>query len=395
LSWLNGSIGTSFRFDGFTIESRGGTWLTAYQDSQTFIDSTPAVSYTSPYCLEGRASYASTLQITTNYVPPSSATDAYDVFVREKFFGNAAYLSARPALRSHFYSDVPLAPVTATTLLLGDSSTGAHRNKTLTWQPFSLADHGGETYFLRKDDALLLQSDYDITITAPDGTETTLANPSFLLIPPHITVVPFVFETPGVYSVASRSGTLTVRSIETDLSPEPTVLMNEARDWTPSILAAEADLSKDEGLELFDISPVDNQRTVELKSSTTLPAAVVARLGENGPILSSASVNTLVKYGNAKSTWDIVQTYSDGTQLWRGQLSFGGNLPEGFRVVITPYRAGVTFMDGTTSLELTAEDFDANGIYTYYILKASGMDGSPCHNIYVYDGDTLLWKDDL
>jgi hypothetical protein len=90
-------------------------------------------------------------------------------------------------------------------------------------------------------------------------------------------------------------------------------------------------------------------------------ATMIAHLSENGLIPPRASVNTRVKYGNAQSTWDIVQTYSDGTRFWRTQLSFSGDLPEGFREVNTPDRAGSTFMDGATSPELTAEDFDANG----------------------------------
>jgi hypothetical protein len=60
------------------------------------------------------------------------------------------------------------------------------------------------------------------------------------------------------------------------------------------------------------------------------------------------------------------------------------DLPPGGRVVLTIFRAGVTFMDGTTVKTLTAADF-VDGVAYVEFRYPSDLGGGYCHYMDVYD----------
>ena len=62
------------------------------------------------------------------------------------------------------------------------------------------------------------------------------------------------------------------------------------------------------------------------------------------------------------------------------------DLPEGGTVVVTVYRAGVTFLDGTKQRTFTSSDF-VNGIVTLQFLMPAGQLGGYCHNVDIYDAN--------
>jgi hypothetical protein len=437
LVWLNGVVGSSLRLDNLTIEARGGTWLTTRQNTFSHIDPAPISSYTSPYCLEGRAPDASLLQITTDYTPATTATDIYSVYINGKFFSGisletpppAPILPAFPALRGAFYSDIPLSPTAATTTLSAtDTATGAAHAKTLTWQPYDIALHAvstsptestqstastestSATYHLRAGDSLLLQSTADITITAPDSTQTTLSADTFTTHSTGVLVIPYVFALPGVYQIsttttsatppapgdppsdppAPATHTVTIHATAADLSPAPTAIQSQIRAWTPALLPADSELFHDDGLRLVETAPINAKRTLNLQSTSTLPARILARLGETGPILATTEVNTLHTATQAVTNWAVVETFPDGTVMWKATLSFGGTISENFRAKLTMYKSGSVFDDGSNIRWVAAVDFDVNGTYTYYMLLPANVTGSACHSALYYDGDELI-----
>jgi hypothetical protein len=416
LVWLNGVVGSALRIDTLALESRGGSWLAARQNSLSSVDATAALSYTSPYCLEGRAPEASLLQIATDYTPAFTATDAYSLFNRNKFYTEnvggtlSPALFAQPALRGQFYSDLPLSPTTATALTINDIATGAQHAKTITWQPYNISEHNGESFYLRTGDALLLQATTDILITAPDGTQTTLAAADFQNTE-NTTIgnsgtgegataptAPFVFTQDGTYTIATNTSvggvttthSNTVHAVRATLAPAPTAILGQTRDWTPSLLPDTAVLYNDDGLTLHEAPLKNNKRTLFLNALVTHPQIVLARLGETGAILAVSPVNILQNASRAATTFDIIQVFDDGTVMLKAMLSFGGNIPEDFKVKLTMYKAGSVFDDGTTVRWIMAADFDANGTYTYYMLLPKNVTGSACHSALYYDGDELI-----
>ena len=82
-----------------------------------------------------------------------------------------------------------------------------------------------------------------------------------------------------------------------------------------------------------------------------------------------------------------MDTFADGTQMVEFTLAFGGELAEDFNVVILPFKAGVTFADGTLERTITAEDLDALGRYRYQMLLPPDVPGSACHYYQIRQGE--------
>lgn len=112
---------------------------------------------------------------------------------------------------------------------------------------------------------------------------------------------------------------------------------------------------------------------------------VAARIGGSaGPIVSLGTVNTVGISDALKSDAAVyVGSLPDGYQVLRTPVVVT-DLPPGGRVVLTVFRAGVTFLDGTTVKTLTAEDF-VEGVAYVDFRYPSGMSGGYCHYIDVYD----------
>jgi hypothetical protein len=112
---------------------------------------------------------------------------------------------------------------------------------------------------------------------------------------------------------------------------------------------------------------------------------VAARIGGGtGPIVSLGTIPTVGISDALKSDAAVyIGSLPDGYQVLRTPVVVT-DLPPGGRVVLTIFRAGVTFMDGTTVMTLTAEDF-VEGVAYVDFRYPSGMSGGYCHYIDVYD----------
>jgi hypothetical protein len=116
--------------------------------------------------------------------------------------------------------------------------------------------------------------------------------------------------------------------------------------------------------------------------------ALAARI-PNGPIVTLGSVSTI---GVSDALSNDAETYvgstADGYRILRSPIVVT-DLPAGGRVVLTIYRAGVTFLDGTTVKTLTAADF-VDGVAYVEFRYPSDMSGGYCHYIDVYDAQNRL-----
>ena len=399
VAWLNGRAGTSLRVDQLTLEALSGPdsngdgvpdWMDYRAGKLSLLDETPAESYVSPYCLEGGASDVAALDITGSYVPSVNATDAYSIYVRENYYQATAFgtLKVAPALRGFYYTNLPLAPDgTATVVSVADAATNATKEKSVTWVAYDLATQPAEELWLRKGDSLLL------TTSVTEGTTVTLASPtqgttSLSLVAGDSQ--PVLFTEAGTYTLSFDERTLTVYVSYADLDPEPNVIRSLSRLWNPTWLPQEALLEQDETLTVREqaVGP-SGSRTLRLLTHSGAEQHLVARLGEHGPILDNAIIHTVVSSGNIKSAWDVVTTYPDGSELWRGQINLSGLLTENLWIELTIFRGGAVFADGTTRMVVTAADLDEDGNFVYYLIRSADY-YSPCHNIRIYDGETLL-----
>ena len=399
VAWLNGRAGTSLRVDQLTLEALSGpdsngdgvpNWMDYRAGKLSLLDETPAESYVSPYCLEGGAPDVAALDIVGSYVPSANATDAYSVYVREHYYQDAAFgiLKVAPALRGFYYTNLPLAPDgTATVVSVADAATNATKEKSVTWVAYDLATQPAEELYLRKGESLLLST------SAAEGTTVTLASPtqgttSLSLVAGDSQ--PVLFAEAGIYTLSFDERTLTVYVSFADLDPEPSLLRTISRLWSPNWLPQEAFLEQDADLAIWDHAvSAEGNRTLRMLTQSSAEQHLVARLGEHGPILDNAVIHTLTSNGNIKSTWDIVTTYPDGSELWRGQINLSGFLTDNLWIELTIFRGGAVFADGSIRMVVTAADMDEDGNFVYYLIRPSDY-YAPCHNIRIYDGDTLL-----
>jgi len=106
----------------------------------------------------------------------------------------------------------------------------------------------------------------------------------------------------------------------------------------------------------------------------------------NGAIVALGSVTTISVSDALKSdATSYIGSTADGYRILRTPVVIT-DLPVGGRVVLTIFRAGVTFIDGTTLKTLTAPDFIEGVAYVDFRYPPE-MGGGYCHYIDVYDAE--------
>jgi hypothetical protein len=116
---------------------------------------------------------------------------------------------------------------------------------------------------------------------------------------------------------------------------------------------------------------------------------VVARLGQNGPILGSSPISGFRLFSGYDTEVYVVQEYPDGSQLIEMGIVMSPLQPNvivNLRLIV----AGVMFEDGTIEKNLAAGDFDELGAITVRFIRPPEAVTSVCHRIQVYEGTIPL-----
>lgn len=123
---------------------------------------------------------------------------------------------------------------------------------------------------------------------------------------------------------------------------------------------------------------------IELAGGTPGSWRVAARLEESAAILDMAEVTVIGVSDGLRNGVTTVTPIGDGMYLERQALLIT-NLPQGATIRIHIFAGGVTFLDGTTTKILTAEDFDENGVFMLEMLKPAERLGAACHELSILD----------
>lgn len=172
---------------------------------------------------------------------------------------------------------------------------------------------------------------------------------------------------------------LTINVIDPELGNPVSVTSGYIRTWTPprlpegSVVMADPEVSVQEKT---GASP----RRFDVQIAGTQGRRVICRLGTDGPVLDTVTINPVINYTpQFNPAMRVLTTFTDGAMLLEFTLAFGGDLPDDFQVQLTAIKAGVTFADGTLSKVVTKADLDALGRYVYRMVLPAGVPGAGCH----------------
>lgn len=356
-------------------------WVANRLEAQNGIEVGPPDSFTSPACVEGRGQFLSMMSLTAG--TPLAPVPVYH---------GAGY---------RWFANVPLSTNQSTPIVASYQNGGLTESNTIKWQPINVLKGG--SLMIRQGDSLLLGAhqegagNQNVTIAISDGTT---------LVTDAKTPVPHQFDTAGVFTITGSLSAIATGSVSVTVvgpvSLEPSVPVYSYRnDWVctnlppPVVLDADPRLSvvASSSAQIAQLHPPlmalgTNDRVYRIQHAVFEPRYVLARLGQNGPILASTSIQGCDCSIAPESALKLVSTQNDGTQVVEGTYVLSPMVTN-VTVILKILTAGVTFDDGTLEREVQPADFDGLGVYKATYLRSSGLDGTVCIQRHFRYGDTM------
>ncbi len=346
---------------GYDGDSNGRPdWLDAILAGGNSVLPLPAQSWVSPLFIEGSA----------------------------RHLGAVAAIAAGqavPVLRGlgdlHWFANIPLQAASPTSLdVVFENKT---QSQSIEWARWNAL--GGAGLTIRRGDSVKIgawlspQDTTAVTIAIGGQTQSLAANGFMVKNFAQAGVYPITVTHNGA---AITAATITVLGADFGVIPAfyasspswrsfPNVPLSLRIDGEPS-LAVESKTAAGTG------------QSVLLRADRSGRHSIAARLPENGAIVALTEFST-VGFSDAlrHDATMYVGSTADGFRILRTPVLVT-DLPPGGRVVMTIFRAGVTFMDGTTVTELRAEDF-SNGVAYVDFRYPAHMAGGYCHYTDIYD----------
>ena len=207
------------------------------------------------------------------------------------------------------------------------------------------------------------------------------------------------FTQPGYYLVRTawvnsegelQQTTLAIEVPEIELGPSVSSSVDYTRWWIPEQLAESTTLIADPSLYLAE-SGATQPRTFRLFSASEQTARIIARTHPDGPIADTVDFLPVINYSpQFNNHLKVLDTFTDGTQLVEFDIALGGELTDDIEILIQPFKAGVTFDDGTLSRTITAADLDALGRYQYRLIIPADVPGSSCNFYQIRQGNNPI-----
>jgi len=388
--WDNVRPRCELALDAIRLQSLAGeasingmqSWVANRLLAQSGMDSPSSASLVSPVCLEGRGLYLSmmTLLSGTNY-PLSSVAIQHGA-------GN------------RWYANVPLSPNNGTRVEVSYQNGGMKETNDLEWQITNLLN--ATNAVIRVGDSLLFTAHPE---GATAGTVSILVHGQATLNTDASTPVPYQFTAAGNYTVTGSyeptgaSASINVTVVNASFSGSfPVRLLNMRfippkldTYWDCTNLPLGVVLDRDPRLPIFqqmsasaraarlpNAPPLGpNGRELRVRADAPEPRYVLARLGNNGPILASAALLGFQFTGPPWSSFRVLSTQADGSQLIEATFVLSPVVP-GFSVDLSTETAGVTFGDGTVAKTLATSNFDQLGVCRVNFIRAAGVNASAC-----------------
>ena len=362
----------------------------------------PAISLTSPLCIEGNKGVAVTeIQVSSIAGSQKPYTDTNNNIVwaenSDARIANGELTLVIPqvqdSVKNQFYANVELSPESGTVITVNRG--GAETTQNVEWKETNILST--PTITIRKGDALLLSVRPTDSIS---GSAVATIGNEHLTFTTENTKIPYRFNEAGTFSVLAEftpangtavSGEMVVKVVEASFAGVPYSIAGIERSWQNAKIPAEAVLESDNNIMIFR-SNTASGANISFYGKESGRYNIVARLGENGPVMAASQVCILDSSTHkADGYYKVIDTFDDGTKLIEGKIILS-EVPADLNIRLAIYTTGTTFLDGTLVKTLTAADFDENGVCRYQMLKTDGSPTSTCHGISFYQGNTFLFS---
>jgi hypothetical protein len=299
--------------------------------------------------------------------------------------GGGSFIAPRGLGDHHWYANVPLAQSGPTQINVGFESGGITRERSITWTRWNAL--GGANLVVRVGDSVKIGA---WTSETDAGTSSiVLAGTTHAGIAAANGSLVHTFTSPGNFTVGvTHSSGATANRVITVVGADfgqPQAFYADWATWrtfgsVPTSLWVDAEPS----LVIASRKASGTGQQLQLLAGRHGQHAVAARLTPSGPIVSLGVVSTVgIADALQNDAEEFVGSTGTGQRIMRAPIVVA-DLPPGGKVVITIFRSGFTFLDGTTVKTLTAADFTAGVAYLDF-LYPGGMEGGYCHYIDVYD----------
>jgi len=368
-------------------------WLEAQMAKTDYILPHGGTSLTSPFCLEGNARLRNTLTLSS-----------LDGNVEDWQFENPFPYLDRPVLSgsngTRWYTNIPLVPDTYTPYSV-DFANGSHKEGAVLWAATDVMTQND--LIIREGDSLRFTGLMPDKPFNPNSIKVTLTIDGAVISTNFKAANPVIhtFDTSGSHIVRvdlrhgniNRTREITVTARHAALPDDTATLQNALMyfDLTTTQADKELHFEAGDGLDLGAVESLTTD-TFRMRLYPRLGGrlAVVARLWKGGPIIDVADVNSTA----------LTDAYQNGLTSAYTSPEFQGynvvttpmvvtDLPSGGRVVVTIFRSGVTFLDGTRKKVFYEADIE-NGLVHLRFLMPSGMVAGYCHIIDIYDANGIF-----
>jgi hypothetical protein len=196
-----------------------------------------------------------------------------------------------------------------------------------------------------------------------------------------------LYRVTGVYHQGSNTleGILEVSVVGGGFpEKEPVCWEGKSRLWDCPQLPAEAVVEGDEYLSMGAVSNAAGRFSL-LLTDTDDEHWLVARLGRDGPVLDSRRADGMWLRSTVAGSFLRAEILEDGSWVFQDRITTG-YFPATARIVLQMLSGGMTFEDGTRTLQIEPADLDGLGEYTYRMIVPAETKSSACHATRVYQG---------
>jgi hypothetical protein len=172
---------------------------------------------------------------------------------------------------------------------------------------------------------------------------------------------------------------------------EPACWVARTRSWDIPRLPEGVILEHDDRFSNFEKSSyeTDEQQRFDITIDDNQNRYILARLGENGPVLAQKRVKGFEIISSNKTYVRQIDEFEDGTTLVE-MLIIGSPVISEVELRLHIFVAGVVFEDGSIDKVIKPSDFDASGQYRVCFLKPPEARTSVCHNLKAYQNNVYI-----